>query len=280
MALADADLIFAYSLSIIVAAVVGKWIGFPDAHATVAGIALNIADINAGEALAACAMASIAFGARRTLALTATDILVIIAAALFFLPPAPSNSPFIGATLAGLYFWRGRRDIPALASLGQLWIAISAHAAWGPFVFRIISEPILRLETLTIAALGRAAGLGLVVRDAELAAPSGWSVYILGPCSSFHNLSLAVLVWLSLLKLGRDPIKSSAWAALFLGAVLIIILNILRILLMMGSEADYYYWHDGPGRSLFICLTLAAIALPTVLSRRRAGHGQVSATRC
>ena len=278
IAFADADLILAYCLAVFVAAVIGKWVGLPAAHGVGFGNAFDIADINAGEALALGAMVSIALGARQILRLTSSDILVIMAGALFFLPSAPPSSPFIGATAAGLYFWWARRDSTALSSLGQLWIAISAHAAWGPFVFRILSAPILRLETSVIAALGHVAGLGLVVRDAQVAAPSGWSVYILGPCSSFHNLSLAMLVWLSLLKLGRDRIAAPAWGALFAGAGLIILLNMLRILLMTLSEADYYYWHDGSGRSIFICLTLAAIAWPTVLSRRSTRHEQAYAT--
>jgi len=275
--LADADIILTYCLAIIFAAVVGKWIGSHDASVLGVGDILNLADINAGEALAVTAMVSITYESRRILSLTSLDFLVIIAGALFFLPPAPPSCPFLGATLAGLYFWRARGEIPALASLGQLWIAISTHAAWGPFVFRTISAPILRLETLMIAVLGHVAGLGLVVQGAQLAAPSGWSVYILGPCSSFHNLSLAVLVWLSLLKLAGGPIKASGWAALVVGAALVIVLNMVRILLMTLSEAHYEYWHDGSGRNIFICLTFAAIAVPTVFSRRSTRRGQVSA---
>jgi exosortase/archaeosortase family protein len=278
-ALTDADVVFAYCVSVFLAAIVGKWVGAFDAPVSVAVRLFDIADINAGEALAMCAMASIAFGARRTLSLTTTDLLVIVAAALFFLPPEPQNLPFIGATLAGAYFWRVRRNIPALLSLGQLWIAISTHAAWGQLAFRIMSAPILRLETLAIARLGQDLGLGLAVNGAELATPSGWSVYILAPCSSFHNLSLAALVWLSLLKLGREPIRQSAWFALFTGGVLIVLLNASRILLMTLSEAQYQYWHDGLGRSLFICLTFAAIAIPTLLSMRGMRQPRAFATR-
>ncbi len=278
--LADADVVFAFSVAVFIAAVVGKWVGFFQVPTSDVVRLVDIADINAGEALALCAMASIAFGARRTLSLTSVDFLVIVGAALLFLPPATSQSfPFLGATLAGGYFWFSRRDDQALVSLGQLWIAISAHAAWGRILFRIVSEPILRIETLAIARLGQDVGLGLTVRGAELSAPNGWSVYILDPCSSFHNLSLAALVWVSLLKLGRRPIRGAAWAALFVGALLIISLNVSRILLMTLSEAHYQYWHDGLGRSLFICLTFAAIALPTLLSMRSARGPRASATR-
>ena len=146
-------------------------------------------------------------------------------------------------------------------------------------MFRIFSAPILRLETLAIARLGQDLGLELTVRGAELAGSNGWSVYVLAPCSSFHNLSLAALVWLSLLKLGRETIRRPAWAALIAGAALIILLNASRILLMTPSEAQYQYWHDGMGRSLFVCLTFAAIALPTLLAMRSARQPQALATR-
>jgi hypothetical protein len=280
VSLTDADVLVGYSVGIFLAAVVGRWVGAVNPALDSAVRVFDVADVNAGEAMAACAMVSVGVASRHRLSLTARDYLVIAAATLLFLVPIPQNLPFVGATLAGAYFWRFRRDAPDLVSFGQLWIAVSAHAAWGKLFFRIMSVPILHLETLTIAEVGKAIGLGLTVAGAKLAAPSGWSVYILDPCSCFHNLSLAVLVWLSLLKLGREAVATRAWVALLTGSFLIIALNASRILLMTLSEAQYQYWHYGLGRSFFVCLTFAAIAVPTlVLIPSRARSQRVFATR-
>ncbi len=268
LSLTDAEVVLAYSLALLAAAVMGRsgWV------AQLPGVDpsrfLQFADLNAGEALTLAAVVSLSVGARATLSLTSRDLIVLAAAASMFLPPAPHPLPFLGATLAGAYFWRTRRDCAPLVSLSQLWIAIAAHVAWGPLAFRIVSVPVLHWETLAIAEVGKLLGMGLTVDGAQLAAPSGWSVYILDPCSSFHNLSLAALVWLALLKLGREPVGGSAWAALVTGGAFIILLNVARILLMTLSEPKYEYWHIGLGRSFFTCLTLAAIALPTLLSMR------------
>jgi exosortase/archaeosortase family protein len=253
--LRDADLLLAYSLAITLAA-----------------------GINAGIVLALAAIGSVVLSERTSIRLSIVDYVVLSLVSLLFLPPSPHNLPFLGATIAGLYFWLFRSDCSALVSTGQFWLAISAYEAWGRVFFRLVSVPVLWLETTVIANVGQAIGLGLSVDGELIRSPNGWSVYILEACSSFHNVSLAVLVWLSLLTLAGASIGRSKIVALAVGAILIVALNVSRILLMTLSETQYEYWHHGNGAGVFTCLTLAAIALPTLRSTRRTGEGPVPVT--
>ena len=225
---------------------------------------MQLFNLNGGEALALAATVSVALSARATLRFSGLDLAVLGLASFTFVPSFPGTAPFVGATLAGGWLWAARRDDANVVSLAQLWLTLSAHGLWGRLLFKVVSVPVLRLETIVVAGMGNWLGFGLVRSGAQLRGPSGWSVYILDQCSSFHNLSLAMLVWVALLKLSGRMAGRREWTALAIGALLIVLLNVARILLMSRSEADYQYWHAGGGESLFACLTLAAIALPTL----------------
>jgi exosortase/archaeosortase family protein len=107
---------------------------------------------------------------------------------------------------------------------------------------------------------------------------AGGSVLIFEGCSSFHNVSLAVLVWLSLVKLAGAEVTRSKLGTLGVGIVAIILLNVLRILLMTPSEESYVFWHEGNGAILFSCLTLTAIAFPKIISLRQGRGWKIFAT--
>jgi hypothetical protein len=223
--------------------------------------------INAGELLAFFAIATVLRSKIDPVRLSKFDYVVTSVCALFFLLPK-QGLPFVGATIAGLYFWRWRPPNAQLASAGQLWLAISAYRFWGILFFQIVAVPIVQVEAFVIGKIGQLLGFGLTVEGVRLYGPNGWFVYVMEGCSSFHNSSLAVLVWLSLIKLAGSKVSGSNLMALGIGILAIFCLNVLRILLMTPSEEAYHFWHEGGGATLFSCLTFGAIAGPTFLSLR------------
>jgi len=261
--LVDGDVLLVYTLALF--AVGGmRFLGAAanDVH--------KVLEVNAGELLAFVAIYSVIKSKIDTIVLSRADFAILSACALLFLPPEP-HSPFLGATIAGVYFWRRGGDNTQLASVGQLWLAISVYEMWGPLFFRIVSAPIIQAEVALIGKAGEWLGFGLIMDGVLLRSPSGWFVIVIEGCSSFHNVSLAILVWLSLLKLGGAKVSRSNLAALGVGVITIVCLNALRILLMTPSEEYYAFWHAGNGAILFSCLTLSAIAIPTMISMRRRG---------
>ena len=266
--LTDADVLLFYTFSLLAVGYIQRFLDvyLHGAQRSAYEVAVTY-EINAGELLAFVAIYSILKSKIDTVRLSRVDFVVILACAMFFLPPSP-GLPFVGATVAGLYFWRRGPSNAKLASAGQLWVAISFYRFWGRHFFQIVSAPIIQAEAFVIGKAGQLFGFGLSLDGIRLHGPNGWFVYILEGCSSFHNASLAVLVWLSLIKLAGTKVSGSTLMALGVGILAIICLNVLRIVLMTPSEEAYHFWHEGSGATLFSCFTFGAIAVPTILSLR------------
>lgn len=264
---ADTDLLLLYTLALFA---VGGVPHFLDAYSHgVQRAVTSLFDVNAGELLAFVAIYAVV-KAKIEIALSKVDLAIISGCAMFFLLPEPSV-PFVGAAIVGLHFWRRRPYNAQLASAGQLWLAISFYKVWGRLFFKIISAPLIQAEAFVIAKAGHLFGFGLSLDGIRITSPNGWFVFIMEGCSSFHNASLAVLVWLSLIKLGGAKVSCSKLVALGVGILAIICLNAFRILLMTPSKEAFDFWHVGNGAIVFSCLTLGAIAIPTTISLRLRG---------
>jgi hypothetical protein len=266
--LTDADVLLFYTFSLLAVGYIQRFLDayLHGAQRSAFEVAVTY-EVNAGELLAFVAIYSILKSKIDTVRLSRVDFAVISACAMFFLPPNPSL-PFVGATIAGLYFWRRHPCNAQLGSAGQLWLAISFYRFWGRHFFQIVSAPIIQAEAFVIAKAGQLFGFGLSLDGIRLYSPNGSFVFILEGCSSFHNASLAVLIWLSLIKLAGAKVSGSELMALGVGILAIVCLNVLRILLMTPSGEAYLFWHEGSGATIFSCLTLGAIAGPTIISLR------------
>ncbi len=263
--LTDADVLLFYTFALFA---VGGVQRFLDEYSKgVQPAVSSLFAVNAGELLAFVAIYSVLKAKIDIVVLSRVDFTIISVCAMFFLLPQ-RTLPFAGATIAGLYFWRRRPYNARLASAGQLWLAISLYEAWGRMLFNIVSAPLIQLEAFVIAKIGQWIGAGLSLDGIRIYSPSGWFVFILEGCSSFHNASLAVLIWLSLIKLAGAKVSGSKLVALGVGVLAIICLNVLRLLLMTPSEEAYNFWHGASGAIIFSCLTLGAIAVPTAISLR------------
>jgi len=153
--------------------------------------------------------------------------------------------------------------------VGQLWLAISCYESFGRLFFKLVSAPLMDAELSFIARMGPALGFQVSRDGIRLVSPDGWFIFMLERCSAFHNLSLAVLVWLSLLKLASAEVHRPQLVALAVAVLSIFLLNALRILLMTPSAAAYHFWHEGAGSVVFSCAAFFAVALPTALSLRQ-----------
>jgi exosortase/archaeosortase family protein len=259
--LGDAEVLLLYSFALFVTAVVQRFLD---------GNSLDtLFEFNAGEILALCAMYAVVKPKTGVITLSRSDFVVISACALLMLPPVSQHFAFFGAGIAGLYFvFRSPRDAQ-LAQVGQLWLAISCYESVGRLFFRLVSEPLMQAELLFIAKIGPALGFQFARDGIRLVSPDGWFIYMMERCSAFHNISLAILVWLSLLKIAGAEVHRPQLIALG-GAILsIVLLNALRILMMTPSSDAFYFWHDGAGALIFSCVTFFAVALPTALSLRQ-----------
>ncbi len=199
------------------------------------------------------------------------DILIALALCLpLFLPTTRTIK--VLALGAGLFSWiRGRGD-PKLRGAGVVLAALTIQEYWGHIVFDLFALPLLRAETAVVGTLVQAARAGTVWRDNVITGPSGFGIIVYSGCSSFHNLSLAMLCWLTVSRLRNQNWRSrDLLTACVIGAAMIAC-NVMRLCLMAWSPDLYEYWHDGLGAQIF---AVGASTMVLVLSL----YGSRPATR-
>lgn len=224
----------------------------------------NLVEFNIGEMFGVAAIVSLILAGAQTLVIfTRADLVVLVCSALAWFVPE-QHGVYIALTLAGGWFAISRRSDKLMSSIAQIWIALSVHELWGKLIFKVAYQSVAAVEVGLLYRIGRLFYGGLDMDGATLSIRSDWSIVVLEGCSSFHNLSLTVLIWLSILKIAERPASPAALRALVVSASLIIAINIARILVMLPSREAYLFWHDGTG-STFVALTSVLAAILPIL---------------
>jgi hypothetical protein len=171
-----------------------------------------------------------------------------------------STITWISATAIGVAFVFWRRDEPLLSSIGQILIASAVHAAWGPKFFMVAAPYFVNLEATFAASLLTTFSKGYSAQFNQIAAQNGHTIEIFAGCSAFHNLSLAALIWISIIKLQRMYFTRLDFFALAGTFAVVILINEIRIMLMARSYAYYVFWHDGAGVTIMSAAMLVSIS--------------------
>jgi exosortase/archaeosortase family protein len=199
------------------------------------------------------------------------DILIALALCLpLFLPTTRTIKVLALGT--AIFFWiRGRGD-PKLRAAGVVLGALTIQEYWGHIIFDLFALPLLRAETAVVGTLVQAARAGTVWQGNVITGPSGFGIVVYSGCSSFHNLSLAMLCWLTVSRLRNQDWRSRD---LLIGCVIgatMIACNVTRLCLMAWNADLYEYWHNGLGAQIF---AVGASVLVLLLSL----YGSRAATR-
>jgi exosortase/archaeosortase family protein len=199
------------------------------------------------------------------------DILIALALCLPLLLPTTRTIKVLALGTA-IFFWiRGRGD-PKLRAAGVVLGALTIQEYWGHIIFDLFALPLLRAETAVVGTLVQAARAGTVWQGNVITGPSGFGIVVYSGCSSFHNLSLAMLCWLTVSRLRNQDWRSRD---LLIGCVIgatMIACNVTRLCLMAWNADLYEYWHNGLGAQIF---AVGASVLVLLLSL----YGSRAATR-
>lgn len=237
----------------------------------------HLIELDVGEAFASAAILSLLLahpGAKP--GLTRVDFVVLVVCALaWFLPEF--HAVYLGMTLAGAWLLFGSSRKGALRQIGQVWLALSFCQLWSKLAFKMFYLVIEPYEVGLVARIGRWVFPDLHTAGAYLSTGTDWSVVMLEGCSAFHNLSLAALLWLCVLKIGGRQMDGGAFAALAVSAVLVAAINVARVLAMVPSRTAYAFWHDGSG-SAYVALASVVVSVLPIMIRverraRRTGCG-------
>ncbi len=198
---------------------------------------------------------------------TRVELLIIAALGVAFALPSMKVA-CVAMTAAALMFVTSRDA--RLSSAGQLLLALVSFQYFARLIFDLMAPYALWLETVAVATL--LSPFGHFRRDGfDIVGPNGLTIFIEPPCSAFHNISVAVIIWLGLIKIERLHFTRSDWWALAAMIFATILVNTIRITLMAQSLTMLQYWHDGAGVTIVTVVMLFSVLAISLLSRARSG---------
>lgn len=221
------------------------WRGLTESlHSEAATVLRDRSGVGAGELLALAVLFVIAFRLGDEDVLSPSDLWTMAIAGLAFALPMRLIALAPLAAVGAKFVFR---EDPRLRSIGALLLALLFYECLGPLLFHVLSPIALKAEALLVQAFlvpfGGFSRDGLVISGGA----NGHGVAIEEGCSAFHNLSLATLIGLALIKLETLTMKPLHWWILAAMAVASVALNVVRIAMMAQSYPMYDYWHNGPG---------------------------------
>jgi len=157
---------------------------------------------------------------------------------------------------------------PAERRAGAVMLAIAAQgflAKWAAILFEC---PILAFDTALAGQFMQWVTPGSVWEGHAIRPPGGVGVTLYLACSSFANLSLVWLCFVSLAAI--DGVVRHGRALMVVAGVSLVVVavNTVRIVLMAQSLPMYEYWHYGRGgQMLALALSASTVALCSLGSR-------------
>ena len=126
-------------------------------------------------------------------------------------------------------------------------LALSGPLLWGRVILTLFAPVLLALDGHIVGALAGTAATGNTVGFVG----NGARFIIGGPCSSVHNISLAILLWSSIIALLDLRVDRPLIIAGVVAMAGMFALNIVRLTAIAYFPADFDSLHLGTGATLF-----------------------------
>ena len=167
-------------------------------------------------------------------------------------------------------------DVQARRAAGAVFLALAFNLFWAKMLFVVLKAQIVLADTALVEGALRMSGYevaraanALGVLDAQ-GVVEGHSIVVIGACSSFSNISLAVLACVCANVVVRSRFVRGDWWAIGAVGLVVLALNMLRLAAFAADYALYDYWHHGDGGPL---LALAQTMVTLVAAFGVALHG-------
>jgi exosortase/archaeosortase family protein len=191
------------------------------------------------------------------------DLLVAVAFCLLILLPT-SRAIWVAATGIAIYLFISNEGDPQLRAAATVLAGLSVQEFWGHIFFNLVASPLLTAEAAAVGTLLAAVRPGTAWHSNIITGSSGFGIIVYSGCSSFHNLSLAMLCWLAVSRWRNQNRWRRDLVMLGVVAGTMILLNLLRLCLMAWDMDLFDYWHEGMGADIFAIgasLTILSISL-------------------
>lgn len=156
----------------------------------------------------------------------------------------------LASATAGYFIYAAGAERNVRAA-GIVLLALSTQLVWGPILFQLFTPELLRADGYLVGEILTSLRPDIIWRETTFIGPGGHALALVGGCSSFNNLSTALLACVAITMLARTEWERLDIGVIAIVVVIMILLNTLRICLLAWSGASYAYWHDGPGVAVF-----------------------------
>jgi len=169
-----------------------------------------------------------------------------------FLPLAICAS--LALLASGLYLFLTSQPLTRSRQIGMMFLALTATMLWWKLPLEIMPKPFLDLDASLAGHLAGTRVSGNVIYNRG----TSGGVVVFDGCSSLHNMSLAIVLWASLicvfdLRPTGARVLSGAIAVVAMAAI-----NIIRLATMAYFPSDFEYLHTGFGGTIFSMASLIA----------------------
>ncbi len=154
------------------------------------------------------------------------------------------------ASITAGYFLTAADGDRNVRAAGVVLLALSTQLVWGPILFQLFTPELLRADAALVGEMLTSVRPDIVWRETTFVTPDGHAIALIGGCSSFNNVSTAVLACVAIAMLARTEWVRRDLATVAIACVVMILVNAFRICLLAWSGAFHAYWHDGAGAQI------------------------------
>ena len=137
-----------------------------------------------------------------------------------------------------------------LKAAGAVLLALSGQLVWGPVLFQFFTPQLLGADAAIVGGILTSLRPDIVWTGTSFLGADGHAIALIGACSSFNNVSTAVLACATIAMLTRTEWVRRDIAAIAVACVVMVFINAVRIGLLAWSLASYRFWHDGAGAQI------------------------------
>ena len=145
--------------------------------------------------------------------------------------------------------------------VGMILLALTASLSWGHLVLTFIGDWLVSLDARFVGWLAGTQAQGNLV-DFTV---GGDPIMITYACSSMHNMTMAIQLWVALTQLLRIPFGLRAVLVGLAAISANILVNGMRLATIAHNRESFDYWHEGAGSNLFAWLAIFVVTIITML---------------
>lgn len=153
----------------------------------------------------------------------------------------------LAASVAAFYLLIGYGSTSALRAAGATLLALAVNLVWAPMAAQVVMPELLWLDTMVVKATMSLAQIPYVQKGTAFLMPGDHALTLVAACSSFSNMSMAVLGSVSAIMALRPTFVRRDVVVMIIACVAMVLVNAARITVYALGREQHAYWHDGAG---------------------------------